>query len=63
MILEGILNSLAKLDNETRDISVRETLDELVSSQADQSSKADKLRPVQGTVILHMVFALKHDQV
>ena len=53
---------MAKRDVESSNTSEVDTLDDLVAVP-NASVSIERLRPIQGTIILHIVFAVKQDQV
>ena len=53
---------MAKRDLEITNTSEVDTLDDLVAAP-NASIAIERLRPIQGTIILHIVFAVKQDQV
>ena len=62
IILGGIFAQMAKRDLEITNTSEVDTLDDLVAAP-NASIAIERLRPIQGTIILHIVFAVKQDQV
>ena len=61
-IMGGIAEQLGQLEAESLAHESQSTLEDVVSSQPSVST-LDRLRPIQGTVMLHIVFAVKQDQV
>ena len=61
-IMGGIAEQLGQLEAESLAHETQSTLEDVVSSQPTVST-LDRLRPIQGTVMLHVVFAIKQDQV
>ena len=64
VILGGIIEQVGKLEAASvANEATANTLDDDVVSSQPSVSTLDRLRPIQGTIMLHIVFAIKQDQV